>query len=483
MASKKTLNAKNLEALGAERLAELLLEVTAGNAAAKRRLRLALADAQGPGEVASEVRKRLGEIKRGQRFIEWSESRAFAADLEIQRAAIIDKVGNTDQTAAVDLLWRFLDLGNAVYARCDDSSGVIADVFRTACEDLGTVAKAAGADPVALADRTYDALVSNDYGLTDRLISILAPALGAKGLEHLKGRMVTLSKTPVARPKDKDRVRVGWSSGSGAIYEDEMAERSRQSTVRHALQDIADAQGDVDAFIAQHPPEVRRSAQIAAEIAQRLVAAGRAAEALSVLDDADPPRCHWWLPDFRFADARIAALEALGRFDEAQGARWSVFEQNLSPDHLRTYLSKLPDFEDLEAEDRALAHAESMDNTHHALWFLLEWPALDRAARLVLSRTSGLDGNQYGLLTPAAEALAGNHPLAATAILRAMIDFSLGRARSSRYRHAARHLMDCAGLASRIDDFGELEPHAEYEARLRREHGRKSSFWDAVASA
>src|SRR5689334_7237069 len=41
-ASKKTLNLDNLEALGARRLAELLLELAAGDAAAKRRLRLEL---------------------------------------------------------------------------------------------------------------------------------------------------------------------------------------------------------------------------------------------------------------------------------------------------------------------------------------------------------------------------------------------------------------------------------------------------------
>ena len=46
MASKTTLNAKNLEALGAERLAQLLIEVSTGNAAAaKRKLRMALAGA------------------------------------------------------------------------------------------------------------------------------------------------------------------------------------------------------------------------------------------------------------------------------------------------------------------------------------------------------------------------------------------------------------------------------------------------------
>jgi hypothetical protein len=42
MASKTTLNAKNLEALGVERLAELLIEISTGNANHKRRLRMEL---------------------------------------------------------------------------------------------------------------------------------------------------------------------------------------------------------------------------------------------------------------------------------------------------------------------------------------------------------------------------------------------------------------------------------------------------------
>lgn len=46
---KRTLNAKNLEGLGAERLAELLMDVSADNAAIKRRLRLELAGAEGSG--------------------------------------------------------------------------------------------------------------------------------------------------------------------------------------------------------------------------------------------------------------------------------------------------------------------------------------------------------------------------------------------------------------------------------------------------
>ncbi len=82
MASRKTLNAKNLEALGVARLAGLLIEVSAGDAAIKRRLRLELA---GPAEVGREIGKRLTSIARARSFIDWQKRKAFVADLETQR--------------------------------------------------------------------------------------------------------------------------------------------------------------------------------------------------------------------------------------------------------------------------------------------------------------------------------------------------------------------------------------------------------------
>ena len=98
----------------------------------------------------------------------------------------------------------------------------------------------------------------------------------------------------------------------------------------------------------------------------------------------------------------------------------------------------------------------------------------------MLQHFDELNGDHYEILTQAAEALAGKHPLAATLALRSMIDFALSNSRSSRYRHAARHLLDCSSLSSEIQDFGRFEPHDAYEARLRREHGRKSSFWSLI---
>jgi len=61
-----------------------------------------------------------------------------------------------------------------------------------------------------------------------------------------------------------------------------------------------------------------------------------------------------------------------------------------------------------------------------------------------------------------------------------MIDFTLSKARSKRYGYAAGHLAECSALAERIEDYGTVEPHATYVARLKLEHGRKSGFWGLV---
>jgi hypothetical protein len=294
--------------------------------------------------------------------------------------------------------------------------------------------------------------------------------------------MIDLSNRPVTKPAEKDRVKIGWSS-SGPIFADEMAERSRVSTVRLALTEIADALGDVDAFIEQYEEETRKVPKIAAEIARRLMAAGRAQEAWQTIEATEHRRRNsgWDWPDFEWEDARIDVLEALGRADDAQAARWGCFERSLSSTHLRAYLKRLPDFADAEAEEEALNYAQRSRNLLQALSFLVSWPALDRAANLVLQRSDELDGDHYEILTPAADALASRYPLAATLVLRAMIDFTLRNNRSSRYRHAARHLLDCSSLGSAIEEFGRFEPHDVYGARLRRQHRRKSSFWSLIA--
>jgi hypothetical protein len=474
----KALTVASLEALGATRLAQLLIEVSDGDALVKRRLRLELAGTDSPTAVVNQIRKRIATIARSRSFVDWHNRKSLVDDLETQRRAIVNQVASRLPVEGLDLIWRFLDLAESIFARCDDSSGTVIGVFHSAVADLGVIASSAKPRPEELADKAFDALTRKGYGQFDDLIQALQPALGPVGLDHLKQRMIALSAQPVRKPAAKERQIIGWSSG-GTIYEDEIAERSRVSTARMALQEIADARGDVDGFIDQYEEPARKAPKIAAEIARRLLAAGRADEALQRLDAAEHRRASW--PDFDWEDARIEALEALGRGDEAQAARWSCFERSLSARHLREYLKRLQEFEDFDAEQRALVHAEQYGSLLQAISFLVSWPSLDRAARTLTARAKELDGDHYELLTPAADALAAKYPLATTLLLRAMVDFSLMKSRASRYGHAARHLRDCAGLAAAIQDYVSFETHDAYVGRLRKDHSRKTAFWAMVS--
>lgn len=478
MAAKTTLTAKNLEALGVERLAHLLIDISTGDATIKRRLRLELAGLSSPREVATAIRKRLIAIGRSRSFVDWQTQRTLVDDLEIQHRVILDPLANADPAEALDLMWRFLALANGIFARCDDSNGHVSALFRGAVASLGRIARLAHADPHDLAARVFQALLLNDCGQFDSLIATLNPVLGPEGLADLKARMQEFAREPVRKVPEAERRTIGWST-RGPIYADDIEASSRRSTVRLALSQIADAQGDADGFIAQYDVATRTMPRIAAEIATRLRVAGRLDEAWQTLEAAEQRRTEW--PDFAWEDARIAVQDALGRAADAQATRWSCFELALSGVHLRDYLKRLPDFDDVEAEHRAFDYASTYKNVRHALAFFVTWPALDRAATLVLARTKELDGNHYETLSPAAEALASRYPLAATLVLRAMLDFTLGHARVSRYRHAARHLAECTAQADAIPDFGPFVPHTAYLAELRRAHAKKVAFWALVA--
>jgi hypothetical protein len=66
-------------------------------------------------------------------------------------------------------------------------------------------------------------------------------------------------------------------------------------------------------------------------------------------------------------DLQVQALEALGRIDDAQKARWTYFQKTLNIEYLRAYLKRLPDFEDFEAEPKAFAIAAALRSAETAL--------------------------------------------------------------------------------------------------------------------
>ena len=334
----------------------------------------------------------------------------------------------------------------------------VGDVFRQACRDLGAIAGNAVPDPIQLADRVFQAVTTNDYGEYDQLIHVIFSALREPGLARLKSR---LSSALAERPKTNDHY------------------NSETAALQRALQDIADGEGDVDAYMAHESAASRKSPKVAAEIATRLLATGRAEEAHAVLEGGSPEPGRPWSIDWELA--WVEALLATDRRDEAQSFRWSCFQHRLDAGHLRAYLKALPDFEDVLVEEKALDYALTFPDFATALAFFIDWKELRYAARLVLERSAESDGNAYFLLDPAAKALEGKQPLAATLLRRAMIEDTLNGAKYKRYRHAARHMLECQALDPSIEDYATFETHDAFINRIRAKHGRKTSFWSHVA--
>lgn len=477
--SKKTLNHANLSALGADRLADLLLEVSTGSADIKRRLRLELSHDLGPEELGRDVRKRLVALRRSTSFIGWRKRKAFIKDLQTQVDMITGKIGPDDPTLAFDLLWQFLELAPSVYERTDDSRGDIGDVFRGAILTFDDIAERALLDPTILGSRVWDAVSDNGYGEFDGIIGLVAPALGEAGLIHLKSLVATYADTPLD-VVDDDHEAIHFlrelRSSNSSYRADQKAAR-----IKMFLQDIAIAAGDTGAYIAQYSQEDLTRPGIAAEVAQLMLTEGKPKEALALLEAADLEgrvfRQEMW------DDALIACFIALDRMDDAQAHRWKRFCETLNANCLRAYLKALPDFEDIETEDRARVHALQFPDAMTALRFLLEWPDHASAAALIQERVNELDGNHYEILTPTAEALRDRHPLASVLLWRVMVSYALDQGRATRYGHAADHLKDCGIVDAQIEDYGQFPTHQSYLRALEIRHDRKTSFWSKMSSA
>ena len=478
MARKGVLNAENLAALGPDRLASLLMELADADASVRKRLVLAVAETSGPAGVIKAVDRRLAALAGSRGYIDWEKARAYANELDGLRRVIAQTLTPLDPAAAAQRLETFLRLAPRVIERVDDSSGKVGGIFESAAADLATVwTRAPDQDPKALAEKVLSLFVSDEYGVCDDIIAAAAPALRTAGLAALGD----LAGAALA-----DRSKPAKAHGFDG----------RRHKLQRVLTQVADAQGDVDAFIAV---QTQGGLADTLGIARRLLEANRPDEALDWLDkETGRPglRVMTYADlelgpstsgraaglDWERETLRIRALEMLGRREQAQEIRWRLFEHTLHPDLLRSYLKVLPDFEDEEALERAFAFASNHASAIMALSLLISWPNLELAAELVIRRHEALDGRHYEILNPAAEALSETHPHAATVLYRRMIDSVLERGASKSYPYAANNLVACKDLAYQVDwQLCRLEPHDRYLADLRQRHGRKSGFWSLIS--
>ena len=129
-----SLSLENLVALGAEKLAQLVLDETRANAPFRKKINAALAGAKGAEAVAALIDRRLAALEKARSMVAWEKEKEFAADLAATVDTVVKELAAADPALAIERLLRFIDTHAMVFERIDDSGGRIQDVYWRAAQ-------------------------------------------------------------------------------------------------------------------------------------------------------------------------------------------------------------------------------------------------------------------------------------------------------------------------------------------------------------
>ena len=353
VASLKKVTPENLAGLGAERLAEILVEVAETRTDLKRRLRMELAAGLGATHLAPEIDKRLGALETSRGQVTWRQKPAFLRDLDALRGLIADRLARQEPDAARERMWRFLATASQTSPRLRDPDDAFEAIYLRAAGDLGRLL--AAHDPHLAANALIEAAQA-------------APQAWGRWTPQVMAALpIQTAKTALALARA--RTAPGW-----------------MIVIRH----LADAAGDVEAYRDTHSAPALQTPSVAVELARRWLAAGQVEPAGAALRLAAPkPKgqaARLPAPDFTWETAWLDYLEATGEAAAAQAVRWSSFQRTLDIGRAKAFVSRLDGFDDVEAEGRVLAYAAAHEDFQKGLDLLMAWPALPEASRMILER-------------------------------------------------------------------------------------------------
>jgi hypothetical protein len=440
-------------------LADVLLELAAEHDVVRKRLeRLALSrDAKG---LAAAFRKTLAGWRRSTRLLMHADARAFGRELEDWLAQVERELLPVDPARALELVEDFVAADSRWFERADDSDGAVGSAVRAACRLWLRCAARCEAPAAQWPERLAQLFDGDDYGAREPLFGEANLLLDEPALRGLVARYESRLDAILAK----------------AQAGDERSLPTEVFGVSAALSLLSEALGDPDVKVratlrySPEPNALQRDAFVRA-----YMDADRPADALRWLDEPwarhEDMRLRW----------RAQALHLLGRGDEAAQLRQQVFERSLSVSDLRAWLEALPPARQSVAIERARALARACTEAVTAARLLLETDDGDGAQQALVANADRIDGSDYDRLVPLAQTLEERELWAgATAAYRALLVDILARAYSPAYRHAARYWKRLQAIAQRGAPVAPLASAAEFEAQVRRDHARKSSFWALV---
>lgn len=408
--------------------------------------------------LKKQLLSKVSAIKRSRKFIHYNESFAFANTLLPLVDGLQTLFEQNSPKDTFEVADKFLQSANSVFARIDDSSGSVSDVYRDivvlwirAAEGL----RESGASKINWVDKALSYFDDNDYGIYDSLLPQCGNLLTKDELLQLAWRFEAIAEKALKEKGEEyynseaSQARIGLRSVAEALRDPELYERATL-------------------IISPQPNELQKE-QLAAYC----------------LELELPERALGWLQgqwSERFRNKQVELLEASYRqLGEEESIRKLREEQYLRQPSWYT-LEPLLEMADPQERERliheARQQAPELQSLDAAVTLLLMLEELPLAAETLLQRHEELSQTYYPTLTEWAKQLSDSQALAAVLCVRALLEDILTEGRSKAYRYAARYFKKLLTLDAAVSDYRQFPNAREYITSLQQQHGRKRSFWE-----
>ncbi len=402
-----------------------------------------------PEENIKRFKSRISGIKRSRRFIQYRESFALAEKLR----DILDdlQAGVKDACKGAELVLAFYQTDEHTLGRCDDSSGMVSDVYRMKARDLFAEYASACPEKEKLILKVIKTARNDGYGIRDSLFACASEYLDEKQMRKMIDKLQELA----------------------GKEESEYIQRSLLNAVEYLARQVHDPElfertrGDKWGMSHGHTPEIARV----------YLESGDPRTALEKLQEIPAD------DSFRQYERQELLLEIyheLGDTEKESELAMRIFQQ--SPD--KGSLEKLLGVIGEDKRERVVSNAidgmfsDKTYNTGYAR-FMTDVGKIHEAAAYIVDRGDQIDGYNYSYLLPLAKTMKENKQyLAASLVYRALLNSILDRKFYKGYRYAAQYLRKLDELMTGVTDWAGFPDHEQYRKQLEAEHGRKTSFWE-----
>jgi len=415
-----------------------------------------------PDKLAENLGASIAKHGRSRRFIEYSASFSYAAQLQQLLSDAQSALLPECPLLATQVIQDFIATHERVLLRSDDSAGAIADVYREATLVLLGAIKTARQqtkfeDGYWLSQ--FDQWRKRDpYQLYLNMLAEAKDALSDAELQQLAWRYQQQLKA--AKPNGN------------------FAQEQKLTEASQGLRAVSQALCTPDLYaeaieLLAYPALL----QDQIDIARNYLAFSQPDKAIRYLEATDTMNkdiLELLLCAHRLNNDIAAERLTLSR----------LFTLEPSTENFQALLAATPKPEHQQVLNQAIAKAEQADNGTLAANLLLELNQPEKALNLLLRQGDQLQQYYYGDLLAVAENFKEKQVfLGAILCYRALLEDILNRAYSNAYLYAADYVQMLRELDLRCYDYAHLPSHSEYLHGLRQRHQGKLGFWSRVSGS